>query len=267
MTLSPFGESVTFWALEEIARGYLGALGDEDEAAVRRSLDAVLPVGPDREWIRQRLHALLGWEAAPASRDENFAAWSRFLEDRAATAPSVLVLEDLHWADEALLGFLEHLATHLGDVPMFILATTRPELFEAHEGLTAAAGVDRIELEPLPAAQMRSLVISLVGDDPADEGSRQTIVGRAEGNPFFAEESARLLADRAGAIEQSPPVSKAESAVDGSTNAAARRRTGGAGRTPGRPSPRAQAGVVRCRCGRRPVQHADDRSHQRPQPR
>ena len=73
------------------------------------------------------------------------AAWSRFLEDRAATAPLVLVLEDLHWADKALLGFLEHLATHLSDVPMFILATTRPELFEAHEEL-AVAGVDRIEV-------------------------------------------------------------------------------------------------------------------------
>ena len=80
--------------------------------AVEAKLEAVLPEGPDRQWFRQRLRALLGLEAPEASREENFAAWLRFLEELAAAEPTVLVFEDLHWADEALLAFLEHLAAH-----------------------------------------------------------------------------------------------------------------------------------------------------------
>ncbi len=74
-------------------------------------VDDVVPTGEDREWLRLRLRALLGLEAPPASRDENFAAWLRFVEEIAVGGPTVLVFEDLHWADEALLAFFEHLLT------------------------------------------------------------------------------------------------------------------------------------------------------------
>ena len=193
----PFGEGVTFRALEEIARQYLGVAGDVGPDQIDESLEPHLPDGQDREWIRQRLRALLGCEAPPAAREENFAAWLRFLEDGAAAGPAVLVFEDLHWADEALLAFLEHLATHLADVPVIILASARPELFEAHPRFAATAPrVNRIALEPLAEAEMRELVASLVKGNGDQEHVVQTIMRRAEGNPFYAEESAQLLADQ-----------------------------------------------------------------------
>ena len=103
----PFGESITYWALAEIVKGHAGIRDTDDAPTVEAKLEAVLPSGPDREWFRQRLRALLGLAAPDASREENFAAWLRFFEDVAAARPTVLVFEDLHWADEALLAFLE----------------------------------------------------------------------------------------------------------------------------------------------------------------
>ena len=82
--------------------------------AVEAKLDAdPARRAPTATGCANRLRALLGLEAPQATREENFAAWLRFLEDLARREPAVLVFEDLHWADEALLAFLEYLATHL----------------------------------------------------------------------------------------------------------------------------------------------------------
>jgi hypothetical protein len=89
----------------------------------------------ERDWIRTRLEPLvgLGGEAtAAADREESFAAWRGFLEAIAMQGPFVLVIEDLHWADPALLAFLEHLADWASGVPLLILCTARPELYERH---------------------------------------------------------------------------------------------------------------------------------------
>ncbi len=108
-----YGEGVTFWALAEIVKAHAGILESDDVETVEAKLEEVLPEGEDRPWFRQRLRALLGLEAAKAEREENFTAWLRFLEEIAAHGPTVLVLEDLHWADEALLDFLEFFALHV----------------------------------------------------------------------------------------------------------------------------------------------------------
>ena len=189
----PYGEGVTFWALSEIVKAHAGILETDDREALEAKLEAVLPEGEDRAWFRQRLCALLGLEAAKAEREENFTAWLRFLEGLAASRPTVLVLEDLHWADDALLGFLEYFASHVADVPLFLIATTRPELFETHPSFVAAGRVNRVVLEPLTERETETLVASLV-DEVAKE-VRATIVRHAEGNPFYAEESARLVRD------------------------------------------------------------------------
>ena len=143
----PFGEDITFWALAEIVKGHAGILDTDDVATVEAKLEAVLPAGPDREWFRQRLRALLGLAAPEASREENFAAWLRFFEDVAAAEPTVLVFEDLHWADEALLAFLEYLSTHAGLRP----ADGRRD--GAARALRAAARLRRRRPRQPPAAR------------------------------------------------------------------------------------------------------------------
>ena len=107
----PYGEGITFWALGEIVKAHAGILESDAPDVATTKLDVVLPEGEERPWFRQRLLPLLGIEAtSTAEREELFTAWRRFLEHIAEQDPTVLVFEDLHWADDAMLAFLEHLA-------------------------------------------------------------------------------------------------------------------------------------------------------------
>ena len=129
----PYGDGVTFWALGEIVKAHAGILETDDPEQASTKLGNSVPDGPDREWMRRRLLPLVGVDASsPAERDELFAAWRRFLESVAEQTPTVLVFEDLHWADDAMLAFLEHLADRSEGVSLLVLGTARPELYERH---------------------------------------------------------------------------------------------------------------------------------------
>ena len=191
----PFGEDVTYWALSEIIKGHAGIRDTDEPAGVEAKLDAVLPLSSEREWFRQRLRVLVGLNAPDASRDENFTAWMRFFEGVAARRPTVLVFEDLHWADDALLAFLEHMATHLASVPLMMVGTARPELFERQPTFAAGSRVSRLGVEPLTSEETARLVSPLLGDLGDSAVTVAQVVERCDGNPFYAEQSARLLTD------------------------------------------------------------------------
>ena len=196
----PFGEDVTYWALSEIVKGHAGIRDTDESSVAEAKLEAVVPPGSDREWLRQRLRALVGLAAPDASREENFTAWMRFFEEVAAARPTILVFEDLHWADEALLAFLEHLATHLASVPLMVVGTARPELFERRPGFASGGRVNRVGLAPLSRDETERLVAGLMGEPDNGSATVSRVVERCDGNPFYAEQSARLLADSALAV-------------------------------------------------------------------
>ncbi len=76
----PYGDGVTFWALGEILKAHAGILETDDPAAAGAKIDDVVPAGPDRDWLRQRLRPLVGVDASsPAEREELFTAWRTFL--------------------------------------------------------------------------------------------------------------------------------------------------------------------------------------------
>jgi hypothetical protein len=132
----PYGEGITFWALGEIVKLEAGILeSDSADVAAAKLEAAVSPEEPERQWLLQRLAPLVGVEAASAAeREELFMAWRRFFESLATVSPSVIVFEDLHWADEALLAFLEYLAEWSQGVPLLVLCAARPELYERRPG-------------------------------------------------------------------------------------------------------------------------------------
>ena len=130
----PYGKGVTFSALSEILKEHAGIRDSDEVATVESKLGAALPESDEGTWLRQRLRPLLGLAAPPAAREENFAAWTRFLELVALPGPTVLVLEDLHWAGAEMLEFVEHLSSRALESPLLIIATTRPELLERHRG-------------------------------------------------------------------------------------------------------------------------------------
>ena len=195
----PYGEGITFWALGEIVKAEAGILeSDSVEVASAKLEAAVSPEEPERQWLLQRLGPLVGVEAAsPAERQELFTAWRRYLEGLAAARPSVLVFEDLHWADEALLAFLEHLAEWAEGVPLLLLCTARPELFERRAGWASGQrNSHTINLPPLSDAETAELVSHLITTSVLSADLEQLVLERAGGNPLYAEEFVRLLADR-----------------------------------------------------------------------
>lgn len=149
----------------------------------------------DRE-LAPHLQALVGADEGPAlSREDLFDAWRRFLERNAARSPLVLVLEDIHWADDGLLDFIDHLADW-AQGPLLVLTLARPELLERRP--TWGGGkrnYSAIYLEPLTRAETRELLVDLLAEDLPDELAK-SVVERSEGNPLFAEEIVRMLIDR-----------------------------------------------------------------------
>jgi class 3 adenylate cyclase/tetratricopeptide (TPR) repeat protein len=195
----PYGEGITFWALGEILKAEAGILeSDSAELAATKLERAVAPEEAERRWLLERLAPLVGIEAAsPAERQELFTAWRRFLEGLAAAGATVLVFEDLHWADEALLDFLEHLVEWSQGVPLLVLCAARPELYERRPGWGAGLrNAHTINLSPLSDRETAELVSHLVSTSVLSGELERAVLERAGGNPLYAEEFVRLLADR-----------------------------------------------------------------------
>ena len=134
-----YGDGVAFWALAEMVRMRARITEDDAPGEALRRLDAMLaehvPDAEDRAWITPALHQLLGLEAtADGDRARLFAAWRLLFERLAATSPAVLVFEDLQWADQALLDFLEYLLEWSRDHRLFVIALARPELADSRPG-------------------------------------------------------------------------------------------------------------------------------------
>jgi len=205
----PYGEGIAFWALGEIVKAECGILeSDSPEEAEAKLVAALSADDPDLAWLRARLAPLVGAGGEPASQEESFTAWRRFLELWAAGRETVLVFEDLHWADTALLAFLEHVADWAEGVPLLLLCTARPELFEQHPHFGAdARNAQRINLAPLSDEETARLLSSLLERAVLPADTQRALLERAGGNPLYAEEFVRLLADRdllSGALEDIP---------------------------------------------------------------
>jgi hypothetical protein len=130
-----------------------------------------------------------------AVRDQLAEAWRDFLASLAAGRPLVLLIEDLHWAEEPLLDLLERLIGEV-DCPLFLIGTARPELLDKRP--TWSGGVRNasvLGLEPLSEDDSAQLVAELVSSSLPDD-VRGVVVERAEGNPFFIEELLGTLIDR-----------------------------------------------------------------------
>ena len=194
----PYGDGITFWALGEIVKAEAGILETDPPEVAAAKIDAVIPEdAPDAPWLRARLRPLAGLPAPEAALEENFAAWRAFAELLAEARPSVLVFEDLHWAEEALLGFLEQLAEYADGVPLLLVGTARPELRERAPGWAASArNVARVNLGALTAAETARLISNLLGPAVLPAEVQQAIMDRAGGNPLYTEEFVRLLKDQ-----------------------------------------------------------------------
>jgi class 3 adenylate cyclase/tetratricopeptide (TPR) repeat protein len=194
----PYGDGVTFWALGEIVKAHAGIYESDTTEVAREKLDAILPINEERPWLRARLLPLIGLDASDsAAQDELFTAWRRFFESIAERSPLVVIVEDLHWADASLVAFLEHLADWAQGVPLLVVCTTRPELYDIHPAWGAGlANHTAIRLSPLSDSDTSTLVTARLEQAVLAADTWQLLLRRAGGNPLYAVEFARMLRDR-----------------------------------------------------------------------
>ncbi len=204
-----YGEGVTYWALAEMVRMRAGIAEGEDAASSRAKLQASLaqhiPDAEERQWAEPRIAQLLGLEENPGQqREDLFSAWRLFFERLAGKLPTILVFEDMQWADTSLLEFIEYLLEWSRNHPLFVVTSARPELIDRHPSWGAGKrNFTSVFLEPLTANAMESLLDGLVPGLPDEV--REQILTRAEGVPLYAVETVRMLLDR-GLLERSGSV-------------------------------------------------------------
>ena len=194
----PYGESITFWPLGEILKAHAGIFETDPAEIAAAKLEAVLPDSDERPWLRARLLPLLGMAAGgEAAHEELFAAWRKFFESIAGRDPLVLVVEDVQWADPAMLAFLEHLVDWSREVPLLVVCTARPELYDQHAGWASALrNTTTIGLQPLSDDDTARLIGALLDRVVLPLETQQMLIERAGGNPLYAEEFVRMLRDR-----------------------------------------------------------------------
>jgi DNA-binding SARP family transcriptional activator/tetratricopeptide (TPR) repeat protein len=208
----PYGEGVSFWALREMVKAEAGILESDATRTVERKLrTAVRRIVEDPAEARRiatYLGALIGLggeEPATADRrGETFAAWRHFLEALADEHPLVLVFEDLHWADEALLDFVDDLVDRVSGVPLLVVATARPELLERRPGWAGGKpSALTMSLPPLSESDTALLVAALL-ERPVRAETDEALLARVGGNPLYAEQFCRILVEH-GRLEELPP--------------------------------------------------------------
>ena len=212
-----YGEGVAYWALAEMVRMRCGIVEDEEPDAARTKLHLALEEylldTEERQWVEPRLAHLLGLEeGSPGDQENLFSAWRILFERLAEQSPTVLVFEDLQWADEGLLDFLEYVLDWSRGHPLFVLALARPEFADKRPSWGAGKrSFTSLYLEPLSPEAMNDLLTGLVPGLPDD--LRRRILERAEGVPLYAVETVRMLLDR-GLLTRDGDAYRATDAVE-----------------------------------------------------
>jgi len=213
----PHDEGVPYWPLAEILKGHAGVL---DSDPPRLALQKVEVLGkellsPELSPDPHRATAALAFSVGLHHPQSNFveeeprrvrmeisSAWRSYFSALARRAPTIAVIEDIHWADGALLDLLEELADHV-EGPLLILCPARSELTGRRPGWGGGRwNFSSLLLEPLAPEESERLVRFLLGDAALPDLVQGRILDRGGGNPFFLEEIARHVLEEAGGMDR-----------------------------------------------------------------
>jgi class 3 adenylate cyclase/tetratricopeptide (TPR) repeat protein len=200
----PYGDGITYWPVSEMVRQ---AAGITPEMGALEAIGQLVASSPDTA-VSDRLAFAIGLTrdspAAGSGIDREIAwAFRRWVEAQTARSSLLLVFEDIHWAEPAMLELIEYLATWSRDAPVLIVCLARPELLDKRPGWGSGRfQSSRITLEPLNRKESFALIEALLTVDGLPDRLRSEMIERADGNPLFVEELIRMLLDE-GTIIQS----------------------------------------------------------------
>ncbi|HTI14318.1 MAG TPA: adenylate/guanylate cyclase domain-containing protein [Dictyobacter sp.] len=230
----PYGEGITYWPLIEIIRSLLNVQNNDTQDDLQErfisfmhDLFAKAHISESPEEIAETLLRRIGKNLNGRDTQDDalnqsdysktkfhttlhtsnlkqagtqsalLRAWRILFEALGEIQPLIIVVDDIQWADEALLDLLEYLADRITAVPILFLCPARPDFLEqrrawggGHRNFTA------IELESLSWEESSNLIDELLNTNDLPENLRYIILSRAEGNPFFVEEIVRMLIDQ-----------------------------------------------------------------------
>ncbi|GAC1382911.1 MAG: hypothetical protein NVSMB33_10510 [Ktedonobacteraceae bacterium] len=233
----PYGEGVTYRPLVEILYSLLQARDDESSDMLEsRFIDFVRDTlikarsSEDSMEVASAIIRSVGRRSSDASSDEGrerqrsttatlgkntttttlgktteqsgthmalMRAWRVFLEALTQQQPLIIVIDDLQWADEALLDLLEYLTDRIANVPILFVCPARPDFFERRRDWGGGRrNFTTLVLESLSKEESSELINALLKTEDIPAALRHTILSRAEGNPFFVEEIVRMLIDQ-----------------------------------------------------------------------
>ena len=225
-----YASSTPYGLYQQLLSAWVGVAPEEGEEAVRPALERAMEVVFGGETDHFPLLAnMMGLRAGTQRGDldrlspeglqrATFAAVRAVVERLVAKGPTVLVLEDLHWADPTSLRLTEELAALARDGPLLVLATRRPEPDPGVTGLERSLGADtlcplhKIELLPLNEDSEMALAKSLIGGAGAEAVIRAVCTG-VEGNPLFLEERLSSLVETGAIVRDETAWSLSATAV------------------------------------------------------
>ncbi len=211
----PYGDGITYWPLAEILKAHASILdSDPTDLAIEKVRKSgrdllTLDLSPDPARATAALAYTIGLQDPDISftdldpkdvRAEVHAAWRSFFTALGERGPVIVVVEDIHWADHALLDLLEELTDRVAG-PVLFLCPSRPDLTATRPGWGGGRrNTSSVALDPLTPEESDELIRALLAVDDLPPSVHDRILERAEGNPFFLEEIVRRLVD-GGLIE------------------------------------------------------------------
>ena len=253
----PYGEGVSYWALGEMVKAQAGVLETDDAARDRGEAPrSRRRAGVRTPQTRTGSSATSGRSSGsrPAARRAPTVAARRsphgelFFEALAEEHPLVLVFEDLHFADDGLLDFVDHLVDWASGVPLLVVGTARPELLTRRPAWGGGKShALTLSLSPLNDDETAQLVRVFLARPSLEPDAHEMLLERAGGNPLYAEEFARMLETHDRVEELRVPGDGSRAARRAHRRAHRRRRRSfrtrrSSGRSSGSAPPRRSAG-------------------------
>ncbi len=194
----PYGEGITYWPIAEAIRGLARVMEDDPSEVVAERVADLFAEIPE---AGRRVASAIGLTDEAFPSEEITWGLRRLLELRAGDGPVIMVLDDIHWAEETLLDLAKDLVKSV-EAPLLLICAARRDLLDDHpDWPTDGPRVRTLELAPLTEAESDLVIGSLLGTGAVDPEVARWLTSAAEGNPLFLEQMLSMLIDD-GAVHQ-----------------------------------------------------------------